>query len=97
MDDNEELEYISSSPLLDTEPQKAKPQDEFDLPALLAIQKMIDGQIAFYDSIRALTVNESALTVKEQLAVNQNTQANLTQVKALVDTIVTNIREKYSG
>lgn len=92
---DEELTYVSSSPLLDTAPTPAKPKDEIDLPTLKRVQKMLQDQIASYSTIDRLTTDEKNLSVQQQLAVNKAIVQHLTEVKLLVDTVVENIREKY--
>ena len=93
--DAEELEYKSSSPLLATAPTPVKPQDEIDLPTLKRVQTMLKSQIASYSHVDRLTVDEKDLTVQQQLAVNKAIVFHLTEVKLLVDTAITAIREKY--
>ena len=92
---DEELPLISSSPLLDTAPVPPKPQDEVDLPTLKRVQQMLDEQIASYDSVDRLTVDEKELTVVQQLAVSKAIKQHLTEIQVLVDTVITNIKEKY--
>lgn len=92
---DEELGYVSSSPLIATAPATTKPQDEVDLPTLKRVQKMLAEQIASYKTTDRLTVSEKDFTVKQQLAMNQSIAYHLNEVKLLVDTVVENIREKY--
>ena len=93
----EELPLISSSPILSTAPQPVRAQDEIDLPTLKRVQKTLAAQIASYSSIERLTVEEKDLSVKQQLAVNKAVVAHLTELKLLVDTVIDNVKEKYSG
>lgn len=92
---DEELPIVSSSPLVDTAPAQPKAQDELDMPALKKIQKTLAAQIASYSTIERLTVDETDLSIKEQLAVNKCVAHHLTEVKLLVDTVINNIKEQY--
>jgi hypothetical protein len=94
---DEELPMLSSSPMLATRNEPTKPQDELDLPTLKRVQNMLADQIVSYSHISRLTVDEKDLTIKEQLAVNQSIAVHLTEVKLLVDTVIENIKEKYSA
>jgi hypothetical protein len=93
---DEELPMVSSSPMLATAPVATKPQDEQDLPTLKRVQTMLNEQMASYLTIDSLSGDEKDLTIKQQLAVNQSIVHHLREVKLLVDTIIENIREKYS-
>lgn len=92
---DEELDYVSSSSLLAPKVE-VKPQDEIDLPTLKKIQIILQKQIDSYDSISRLSMEEKDLTLRQQLAVNDSIKQHLTQVKALVDTTIDDIKEKYS-
>jgi len=91
----EELPFLSSSPLVTTAPAKVKPQDELDLPALKRIKKILTEQIRSYASIDRLTVEEKDMTLQQQLAVNKAIKLHLTEFKLLVDTVITNVEESY--
>lgn len=95
MDDPEELPLISSSPELVTAPEKPKAQDELDLPTLKRVLILMDAQIASYASIDRLTVEEKDLTVQQQLAVNKAVIAHLNEVRTLVETTITEVKEQY--
>lgn len=97
LDENEDLDYVSSSPLLDTEPPKIKVEDEVDLPILLQLKRMIDQQIANRSNLFAVTVDESVMSVQQQIAVQQAVVDDLSTIKTLIDTTIQDIKEKYKG
>lgn len=92
---DEELPMISSSPMQATAPQKVKTQDELDLPALKRAQQMLSDQIASYSSVDRLTVEEDDMTVQQQLAVSKAVKAHLTEVKTMIDSVISEIKEMY--
>lgn len=91
---DEDLDYISSSPLLDT-PVETNTQDEEDLPTLKQVLKLLDAQIEDYKTIDMLNVNDPVFTVAEQLEINNRVVTHLGQLKILVETTIGNIKEKY--
>ena len=91
----EELDYISSSPLIETENEPVKTQDELDLPTLKAVCLTLEAQIKFYDSVDSLDVGNKNFTVKQQLAVNKRVKLNLEQALTMVQSTIENIKEKY--
>lgn len=93
---NEELDYVSSSPLL-VEAETPKFQDETDEPALKRIQTILGEQIKSYDSIQRLALDDKSLSVEQQLAVNRAIVIHLQEIKLLVDTTLTSIKEKYGN
>ena len=92
----DELDYISSSADFAREPE-VKTQDEVDLPALKRLAVLIEDKLRMYASIEALTTDETVLTVQQQLAVNKAITTNLQEIKALIDTVTADIKEKYKG
>ena len=94
--DGEELPLLSSSPLLTTAPVKTRPEDEKDLPTLKRVQEKLKEQIQSYSTIDRLVVDEKDLSVKEQLAVNKAIVFHLRELELLVDTVIENVKEKYS-
>ena len=93
----EELAYVSSSPMLATQKPPVKVQDEKDLSTLVKVQKMLVERIAAYNTIAYLTVDEKDFTVKEQLAISQAIIVNLQEIKLTVDSAINNVKEKYGG
>jgi hypothetical protein len=96
MAQDEELDYISTSPF-STAPVQVKSQDEEDLPTIKRLQKTLQDQITTYETVYTLTVDEKDFTVKQQLANNQQMVLRLKELQAIVDTTINNIREKYRG
>ena len=94
---NEELPFVSSSPLLATQNKKVKPQDELDLPTLKRVQALLEQRILEYQTIDRLTVSEDTFTVQQQLAINQSVKYHLEELKLLVDTTILSIKEKYEN
>lgn len=92
---DEELSYVSSSPLLATRKKDVKLQDEVDFPTLLKIGEMLSAQIESYATTDRLTIDETNFTVKEQLAINKAISMHLTELKATVDSGIKNVKEKY--
>ena len=90
----EELEYISSSPDLQAVKRGVKPQDETDLPALERVLVTLDKQIDSYTSIDKLTLYDPKLSVNEQLAINQAVTQHLRELKLLVATTISDVKEK---
>jgi hypothetical protein len=94
---NEELSYVSSSPLLATQKPEVKAQDERDLPTLEKVQTLLAERIEAFNTIEYLTFDEKHFTVKEQLAINKSVALNLQEIKLMVDAAITNVRGKYAG
>lgn len=92
---DEELPFVSSSPLVATQKPAAKAQDEKDLSTLVKVQSLLAERIAAYSTIAYLTVDEKNFTVKEQLAISQAIMVNLQEIKLMVDAAITNVKEKY--
>ena len=92
---DEELSYVSSSPILATQQPKTKPQEELDLPTLKKVQNMIVDEIAARKTTDRLTIDETHFTVKQQLAMNQEIALILSEIKLTIDSAITNVKEKY--
>lgn len=95
--DNEELPFISSSPLLATQNKPVTTQDEKDLSTLKRVLAHLEQRIAEYQTIDRLEVNEVPFTVQQQLAVNKSIVYHLQEEKLMIETVINNIKEKYSG
>ena len=93
---NDELGYLSSTNNSSVQPE-VNLRDEQDLPTLQQIHEYIVNTIPSYDSIESLTLDETTLTVKEQLAVNKSVKMHLENVKMTIEATMENIKEKYSG
>jgi hypothetical protein len=93
---NEELPFISSSPILATAKPKVQVQDEIDLPTLVKVQALLQAEIEAYSLTDRLTIDETNFTVKQQLAMNKSIALSLKEIKLTVDAAITNVREKYS-
>ena len=93
--DNEELDYVSSSPLIDTKRPEPKAQDERDISTLKKVSKMMAEEIAARKTTDRLTIDETHFTVKQQLAMNQEVVSILNGFKLTVDAAINNVREKY--
>lgn len=91
---DEDLDYISSSPLLNA-PVDTNPTDEADMPALKIVEALLDEQIASYSSIDQLDPSNKDLTIEQQLAVNKKVQTHLQELKIVINTVVEKVREKY--
>jgi len=91
---DEELDYVSSSPLLSVKPE-VKPQDETDFSTLQRIQALLEAKIASYDSISKLNSRHPKLTVDQQLEVAEAVKLDLMEVKQGVDLTIANVQEKY--
>lgn len=94
---DEELGYVSSSPLLATENKPVKVQDEVDISTLVKVQKLLEDEINAYSLTDRLTVDESLFTVQQQLAMNKSIALSLKEIKQNVDTAINNVREKYQA
>ena len=92
---DEELNYVSSSPLVETQKPKVKPQDERDISTLKKVQQMFLDEIAARKTTDRLTVDETHFTVKQQLAMNQEIALILNDIKLTVDAAINNVKEKY--
>ena len=93
---DEELAYVSSSPLVETQKPKVKPQDERDISTLKKVQGMMADEIAARKTTDRLTIDETNFTVKQQLAMNQEVARIISEFKQTVDSAINNVREKYS-
>jgi hypothetical protein len=91
----EELAYVSSSPIVATQKPKAKVQDELDISTLKKVSKMMEEEIAARKTTDRLTIDETNFTVKQQLAMNQEVARIISEFKLTVDSAVNNVREKY--
>lgn len=91
---NENLDYISSSPYLVT-PKKTKPIDELQISTIRRVQDKIEDQIELYSRISSLSLDESPLTIKEQLAVNKSVVFHLEEIRAITEATINDINEKY--
>jgi hypothetical protein len=92
---DEELGYISSSPLVATQKTEATPQDERDLSTLKKVQGMLAKEIEARKTTDRLTLDETIFTVKEQVALNKEIAIILGEIKLTVDTAINNVKEKY--
>lgn len=92
---DEELDYVSSSPLVDTKKPEPKLQDEKDISTLKKVQRLLGDEIAARKTTDRLTVDETHFTVKQQLAMNQEIVLILNGFKLTVDSAINNVREKY--
>lgn len=93
---DEELDYVSSSPLVDTKKPEPKAQDEKDISTLKKVQRMLEDEIAARKTTDRLTVDETHFTVKQQLAMNQEVVVILNGFKLTVDSAINNVKEKYA-
>lgn len=94
---DEDLPYISSSPDLQHVKRDVKPKDENDLSALERVSLMLDTQIDGYSHIDRLALYDPKLSVEQQLAVNAAITQHLRELKLLVETTVSNVKEKQNG
>jgi hypothetical protein len=94
---DEELGYVSSSPLVETAKPKAKAQDEQDISTLKKVQKLLENEIAARKTTDRLTVDETHFTVKQQLAMNLEIVSILDGFKLTVDSAINNVKEKYAA
>lgn len=92
---DEELSYVSSSPLVETAKPKVKAQDERDISTLKKVQKLLEDEINAYSLTDRLTIDETNFTVKQQLAMNKSIALSLKEIKLTVDSAINNVREKY--
>lgn len=96
MDD--ELDYISSSPLVGVK-REIKPEDEAQLPALERVAELLNAQVASYDSVELTLARAKVnkLSVENQMVANSQTVKDLLSVKTLVETTISDIREVHNG
>lgn len=92
---DEDLDYISSSPLLGGVVE-TNIHDEEDVPTLKQVLALIDAQIAAYKTIDTLNLSDPNFTVEEQLEVNSRVVTHLLELKVLVENTLGNIKEKYA-
>jgi len=91
---NDDLEYISSAADFKTPGRDVKPQDETDLTTLERVFARLDKYIEEYNSNDALTADEAQFSVREQLVLNQRSVLLARELKLLVETTVSDIKEK---
>ena len=93
---DEELDYVTSSPLVKKKKPEPKAQDEKDISTLKKVQRMLEDEIAARKTTDRLTVDETHFTVKQQLAMNQEVVVILNGFKLTVDSAINNVKEKYA-
>jgi len=94
---DEELDYVSSSPLVDTKRPEPKAQDEKDISTLKKVSRLMAEEIAARKTTDRLTIDETQFTVKQQLAMNQEVARIISEFKQTVDSAITNVKEKYAA
>lgn len=96
---NEELAYVSSSPLLDTAPVEISSVDEDNIDTLEAVFKVIKERKDFYQTIFALEENNisTTFTVKEQLATNKRVVQVLGELESLLAGAISKVKEQGNG
>jgi hypothetical protein len=94
---NEELAYVSSSPLLDTAPVEISSVDEDNIDTLEAVFKVIKERKDFYQTILALEENSTTFTVKEQLATNKRVVQVLGELESLLAGAISKVKEQGNG
>lgn len=92
---DEELNYVSSSPLVETKKPEVKAQDERDISTLKKVQRLLQDEINAYSLTDRLTIDETHFTVKQQLAMNKSIALSLNEIKLTVDAAINNVKEKY--
>ena len=92
----EELDYVSSSPLVETRKPEPKVQDEKDISTLKKVSKMMADEIEAYACVDRLTIDETNFTVKEQLAMNKSIATSIKEFKLTIDSAINNVKEKYA-
>lgn len=95
--DNEELAYVSSSPLLETAPVEVSSVDEDNIDTLEAVFKVIKERKDFYQTILALEENSTTFTVKEQLATNKRVVQVLGELESLLAGAISKVKEQGNG
>ncbi len=93
----EDLDYISSSPDMQSVKRDVKPQDETDLATLERVISRLDKYIEHHNSNDSLTTDESQFSVREQLALNQRSVLLAKELKLLIETTIDDVKEKYNG
>lgn len=96
MNENEQLGYISSSPLL-VATENVKPIDEAELSTLEAAFKLLEDRKAFYESVSSLNLTDSVFRVEQQLAVNKKVLFHIQELETLLASTINNIREKQAN
>lgn len=95
--DDEEINYVSSSPLIDNKRTKEVIQDERDLPTLRQLQRQLDSDIDSYSRIDRLVLGSKTFSTEQQLAINKAVGSHLGVYKAMVDNAITNVKEALNG
>lgn len=89
---DEELDYVSSSPLLNDNKEEVI-ADEKDMSALARLQQQVRADIKSYSNISRLALGDKVLTIEQQLAVNQCVVSHLETYKALIDAAILKVKE----
>lgn len=92
---DEELNYVSTSPDLQSVQRDVKPQDVTDMPTLERVLVKLNEWEALYMSVDSLTVDEKPFTVTQQLALNQKAVLMARELKLMVETTISDVKEKY--
>lgn len=93
MNPNEQLGYISSSPLLVVS-DEVKPIDEAEIGTIVQLFNLIQKQKQAYESTVSLDLSEELFTVKEQLYLNAESLRRAQSEEALLRATITKVREK---
>jgi hypothetical protein len=91
----EELDYVSSSADMQPAKRAVKHQDEADMSALERLKLLFDTWEDNYSRVDQLSVYDPDLSVEQQLAINQAITNHLRQLKQLVETTISDVKEKY--
>lgn len=93
---NEDLQYVSSSPLL-IDASDVLPQDEVDLPALEQVKELLNNRRTYYQSVDSLSLEDKTLSIEQQLSVHKKVLFHIQELETLIDSVITKVKEKQNG
>lgn len=89
---NEGLQYVSSSPLLETAPEEVSSKDEQDIGVIEALLELVKTRKEFYESIASLDEGNTAFSVKEQVAINRRVLSLINEIDTLLSNKIKEVR-----
>lgn len=97
MNPNEELGYVSSSPMLSVAREQPKPIDEAEISTLEQAFNLLENRRAYYQSVDSLSLEDKTFTMEQQLAINRKVLFHVQELESLLQGTINKVREKLDG
>lgn len=91
--EDEELGYLSTSPMIARKVEKSVIVDERDLPTLKRLKNQISSDIDAYRSIDKIVLGDTVFTVEQQMDINQKLVAHLRHYETMVENGILGVKE----